>query len=440
MGPADVVDPPVGARIVDGGGRTLLPGLIDAHVHLSKARAPALPLLVAHGVTTVRDMGGDTEELLRWRREIGGGDRVGPRILLAGPYLEAPSNVERMRSTPVTEMVEPVERTRVPVADPEEARRVVDSVAALGVDHLKIRTVADAETYRALNRAAEEAGLPLVGHVFGIPPGMVLEAGQEGVEHFFFPVLDEVAEAERRAHWRAMAGAGVSVTPTLVTFDRSAFASPEALAAILSDSTGAVDPLRPYLSRYLLLDWREQAAEADDELRALLEGIHPSVLRDLREMHEEGVDLLPGSDLAVVNIFPGRGLHEELALLVEDVGMTPAEAIHAATGRAARVLGLEGVTGRIIPGASADLLLVEGDPLADIRRTRQIEAVVLRGRLWQGDEIDGLLEEARRMPAIHENDWIREPVPAGSFELEISAGGATIPGRLDIVPCGGGSA
>ncbi len=110
------------------------------HTHLSKARSSSLGLFVANGVTSVRDMGGDHHELLRWRQEVMGGQRVGPRILLAGPYLESAGTVERVRNTPPEEMVEPVERTRIPVGTPEDARRVVDSLSALELDFLKVRT------------------------------------------------------------------------------------------------------------------------------------------------------------------------------------------------------------------------------------------------------------------------------------------------------------
>jgi imidazolonepropionase-like amidohydrolase len=95
---------PRGATRVDVDGKFIIPGLWDMHTHLSKARASSLAVLVAHGVTSVRDMAGEHEELLRWRREIQAGRRIGPRMLIAGPYLESPSNVRRMRRAPVAQM------------------------------------------------------------------------------------------------------------------------------------------------------------------------------------------------------------------------------------------------------------------------------------------------------------------------------------------------
>jgi imidazolonepropionase-like amidohydrolase len=98
IGPAAETVIPAGARSIEGAGKFLAPGFIEMHARLSKARASALGLFVANGVTTLRDMGGDYEELLRWRRDVQTGARIGPRILMAGPILEASRNVERMRS------------------------------------------------------------------------------------------------------------------------------------------------------------------------------------------------------------------------------------------------------------------------------------------------------------------------------------------------------
>ncbi len=216
IGPAAEIVVPAGARVVEGAGKFLLPGFIEMHAHTSKTRASALGLFVANGVTTVRDTGGDHEELLRWRREVRSGLRVGPRMLIAGPYLESASNLERMRKDPPEERVEPFERIRIPVGSPQEARRIVAELAARELDFLKVRTVQNRETYLALNEAANAHGIPLVGHVTGIPPEVVLVAGQDGVEHGFYPTLDGKTREERLVVWRRFAERGVAVVPTLV--------------------------------------------------------------------------------------------------------------------------------------------------------------------------------------------------------------------------------
>jgi imidazolonepropionase-like amidohydrolase len=407
VGPSDTVIPP-GSRIVDATGRYLIPGLIDLHVHTSKARASSLGLLVANGVTTVRDMGGDHQELLRWRREIAAGDRIGPRMLIAGPYLESASNIERMRKDPPEQRVEPFERIRIPIGSPEEARKVVASLAAQELDFLKVRTVQDRETYLALNKAADAHGLKLVGHVYGMRPEAVLEAGQDGVDHPFSTTLEGATRDARMAVWRRFAERRVPIVPTLVTMFESAFQPVERLKALAADVEGLVDPRRMYVSRYTVLDWREQAAEASDERRAALRQLWDDFIRrDLREMHEAGVDVLAGSDVAAINIFPGFSLHDELALFVSELEMTPAEVLERATSRSARFLGIGDSVGTVERGKIADLVLLDANPLADIRNTRRIEAVVLRGSFFDEERLEAVLDAVEAHPDRQKDDWGR---------------------------------
>ena len=162
-------------------------------------------------------MGGDHEELLRWRREIRAGSRVGPRMFIAGPYLEAASRVERMRKDPPSERIEPFERLRIPIGSPDDARRVIGELAKKEVDYIKIRTVQDNDTYLALNEAAHANKLRLTGHVpTGMDPEFVLKAGQDDIEHGFFPPLKIASRDERLALWRKFAARGTVVVPTMV--------------------------------------------------------------------------------------------------------------------------------------------------------------------------------------------------------------------------------
>lgn len=396
-----------GTRVIDGTGRYLVPGLFEMHAHTSKTRASALGLYVANGVTTLRDLGGDHEELLRWRREIRSGDRVGPRMLIAGPYLESDRNVERMLSTPPEEMVEPVERTRIPIGSVDDAHRIVDSLAQLELDFLKVRTVASEETFYAVNAAAERNGLKLVGHTMGLSPEQIVEAGHDGVEHFILPRLDDRTPGERMEAWRKFAEAGIAVVPTLVTFTEHAFLSRETLQAIVADSLGDLDPRRKYLSRFLVLDWAEQASEASEDRQQFFKSQWPIELQYVREMHAAGVTVLTGSDVAAVNIFPGFSLIDELILFQDSVGMTPAEVLERATRMPAEFLGIADSVGTIAEGMVADFLLLNADPLADVANFRQIFAVILRGELWEREDLDRLLEEVERAPDRFVNDWPR---------------------------------
>ena len=397
---------PSGARIIDGRGKYLIPGLFEMHAHTSKTRSSALGLYVANGVTTVRDVGGDHEELLQWRREVRNDTRVGPRLIIAGPYLESADNVDRMRNTPPEEMVEPVERTRIPVGTPERARFVVDSLAELELDFLKLRTVQDRDTYIALHAAAESHDLTLVGHVFGIPAELMLSAGQDGIDHFLYPTLDSLTRDDRMALWTQFKEQGIAIVPTLVVSRGSAFETVASLQAVAADSLGERDPRRRYISHFLHLDWQEQAAEATDN-QALYRPVYESTLRNVREMHEAGVMVLAGSDVAVISIFPGYSLHEELELFVEELGMTPVEALESATRKPAEFMGIADSVGSIAPGMIADLVLLDANPLDDIRNTTNIVAVVLGGTVFDREALDDVLAAVDSAPDQTVNDWPR---------------------------------
>jgi imidazolonepropionase-like amidohydrolase len=375
LGKSGKVRVPAGAQVVNARGKFLIPGMWDMHVHLAKAGENTLPLFVANGVTSVRDMGGDYAAVLAWRREILSGARLGPRIKTAGPLLESTKNVERMLRE---KTIEPVERTRIGVPNPEAAAAIVDSVAKLGVDFLKLRTVASPETYRAIAEAARKANLPLTGHAV-VPPEEIIQAGQRSIEHSFFPPLDKLTEAQRKELFRKLAASGIHVVPTLINGEGSLLVANEKAAAIVEDTRGLVDSRRKYLSGYLIEDWREQVTERK-QYPFDLQQFMPGMLRDLREMRQAGVRLMPGTDVAVVLIYPGFSLHDELRLLVTAAGMTPMEALISATRYPAEWFGMQESLGTVKVGKIADLVLLEANPLEDINNTKRINAVVMNGR------------------------------------------------------------
>ena len=402
VGPADAMPVQDQALRIDGRGRFLIPGLIDMHTHVSKTRGSALDLLVLAGVTTVRDMGGDHEELLRWRSEISAGRRVGPRLRIAGPYLESGRNADRQHRTPAAEMVEPVERTRIGVATPADAERIVAAVAARGIDHLKIRTTQDRETYLAIGAAARRHGLQLTGHAQPFPIEDAIAAGQATIEHVFIPSLDTRPAGERTAYIEGLARAHIDVVPTLVVLERIGVPTTEALArAVREAATGRM------LSAFLLADWREQLAEQDSDRQRLYGQLQESARRDLGGLRAAGVRILAGTDSGVLNVFPGRAMHEEIALLVRDAGMTAYEALQAATIDAAASLALDRELGTIEAGKAADLVLLEGNPLQDVSQLSRIAAVIVAGRLFDRNALGRLRQGVRTAPDIAANDWPR---------------------------------
>ena len=405
VGPTASLPPAPNAHVVDGHGRFLIPGLIDMHTHVSKTRGSSLSLLVPAGVTTVRDLGGDLEELLAWRREIDAGRRIGPRLLIAGPYLESASNAARQHATPASEMVEPTERTRVGVATPADADRIISELAARGVDHLKIRTTTDRDTYVAIGAAAKRHGLALAGHIQPYSPDDILASGQASLEHGFYPPLDERPGVDRRSFFARLAAAGVAIVPTLVVLERLGTPDDEALRRQVADA----DPPngKRMLSAYLRADWREQLAEQGPERRPQYQRLRENIRRDLREMRAAGVRILAGTDIGVLNVLPGQSLHEELTLLVKEVNLSPLDALRAATRDAAVFLGRDQEIGTIAVGRRADLILLDADPIADISNVSRVSGVVLRGHLFDHRALTRLVDAVSGAPDVAANDWPR---------------------------------
>ncbi len=192
--------------------------------------------------------------------------------------------------------------------------------------------------------------------------------------------------------FRQLAEKKIAIVPTLINGEGSLLVANERAALIVDDTRGALDSRRKYLSGYLIEDWREQVAERK-EFSFDFKKFVPSLLRDLREMRESGVRLMPGTDVAVVLIYPGFSLHDELRLLVTEVGMTPMEALVSATRHPAEFFGMQYSLGTIEKGKIADLVLLEANPLDEISNTRKITAVVVNGRFLPKSTLQRMLAD-----------------------------------------------
>ena len=378
---------PRNAQLVDAGGKFLIPGLWDMHVHVSKAGENTLPLFIANGVTSVRDMGGDYVQVLKWRKEAADGTRLSPRIKTPGALLESAKNVERMKREGT---VEPVDKFRIGIATPEEARKAVDLMAGLGVDFIKFRTVASPEVYKAIADESKAKGLMFVGHQFGTADSMI-DAGQRSIEHYIFPPV--ITNPKHAEIYKKMADSGIYVVPTIVNADKSLLVSYADAKLIVDDTKGKLDFRRKYLSGYLIEDWKEQLEERKEPSSIDLAKLKEVLIKDLQEMHKAGVRMMPGSDVAVMLIYPGYSLHDELGLLVKYVGLTPMEALVAATRNPAEFFGMQTTLGTVEKGKFADLVLLDANPLDDIGNTKRINGVVLNGRYFSKDSLGKMLAD-----------------------------------------------
>jgi imidazolonepropionase-like amidohydrolase len=375
VGRTGAVTVPAAAVQVDASERFLMPGLWDAHAHLSYPGECALPIMIAQGVTSVRDLGGPPAEGIAWRREINDGRRIGPQIFLAGLNIESAQWMDAVENMITQSDPNPKERIRrlwetsprFKVADSDDAQAAVDTAQRLGMDVVKFRNLGDAG-FRALAAAAQRAGIPFAGHA---PRGVTLAeaaaAGLRSLEHGAnLSSLAELPPAERRQHYERIAQSGMFVTPTLVS---DGMWSPDSLVlAVLADSTGRDDPRRRTLSRAQREMWRDAMVDRRQWSTPMPRAAHDSIFAIeigwVREAHQAGVPLLAGTDLGTLLTFPGSSVHEELALFVERVGLTPIEALRTATIHPARFFGVEQEMGTIAVGKRADLVLLSAGSVA----------------------------------------------------------------------------
>ena len=408
---------------IDARGKFLIPGLWDMHTHVAGINAnPAwakltlLPLLVANGITGIRDIGGDLEALESWRREIENGTLVGPQIFAAGPMLLPASRP----GAPA----EPLDPAILRVGTAEEARAAVDSLQKRGADFIKIIEVSH-EDYFAIAQESKKNSIPFAGHIPSeITASEASYAGQKSIEHIIYSSLafdcstqtdelrkkkqvasskgDEQAvaditdEANRTfsaekaaALWQTFKKNGTWVTPTLFSIWVNAHqleSSPD-------------DPQLSYLPASLRKEWAPAKNPTKDD-RDTADWWQRQFENDRKltgKMHRAGVRLLAGSDSLDRYNFVGTSIHRELQMLVS-AGLTPLEALRTATLNPAKFLART-QSGRISNGYRADLALLDGDPTKDIANTSKITAVVLGGRFFAREELDEMLVRARAAAA-----------------------------------------
>jgi len=339
------------AQVVSGRGRFLIPGLWDMHVHVVDAGEGALREAVAAGVTGIRDLGGELPVLDGWRRDIAAGVRVGPLIVRAGPVLDG---------------VNPDAPHRVTVLDSARAVLVVDSLAALGVDWLKIHASLPRAAFFATLAEARQRRLPVAVHLpRAVSAAEASNAGAASLEHVAETLLGSAindphrpAKTMREAIAANRGQRGDSLFRTFVA-NRTAF----------------VPTLVAYRS---FVNWPGTAPESRARRAAVLD----SQIVITGRMHEVGVRLLTGTDFTNPDSGGVRpiDIHDELDFFVR-AGLTPIAALACATSGPAHVLGMTDSLGAIAPGMRADLVLLDADPRLDIRNARKIVAVIAGGRL-----------------------------------------------------------
>jgi imidazolonepropionase-like amidohydrolase len=406
VGTTATVPVPPGAVLVDGRDRFLIAGLWDSHAHVSNAGVSAMAAYVANGVTSVRDLGGRLSDLRTWKAQIAAGTLVGPRLFTAGPTLEGAwwldavlrilATDSALRGFPLMEL-----SPRYRLGSAADARAAVDAIVALGVDIIKFRNLRGDE-FRAVAAEAKRHKLPLVGHApRDVSLGEAAALGMRSIEHAetVMLTLDSADVRQRRAQLVQVASSGATVTPTLVSDVAYRQTSDAAARAILGDAQGRLDGRRKYVSPSLIEAWTFALASKKYDPPTDWAESHHRQVADTQRARDAGVSLMVGTDLGVPFVYPGFSVHDELRLLVDEVRLSPIDALRGATIIPSRNMRLADCCGQMAPGQRADLVLLDANPLQDIRNTTRIRAVLLNGRYLDRTALDALLATAQRTAA-----------------------------------------
>ena len=368
------VQVPAGAEVIDAAGRTLMPGLWDMHAHVGALDGV---FNLAAGITTVRDLANDTDFLLDLRKRIDAGEILGTRILMAG-FMDGPGPYAGP--------------TKVLVDTEEEALAAVDNYAKLGYEQIKLYSSLDTKLVPAIAGRAHAKGMRVSGH---IPNGMSAEqavrAGFDEIHHANFLLLNFLEGVDTRTPDRFHAVGerapeidlkservesflallkerGTVVDPTLVTFEGMFTGR---VGVVSPNFAPVADRLPPTVQRGLLAGSFAPKGKEDRYTKSYewMKGI-------VKALHDHGIPIVAGTDELA-----GFALHRELELYVE-AGIPAVDALRSATIVPARVMKREKELGTVAPGKLADVILIDGDPTADIRNVRRVVLTVRDGLVY----------------------------------------------------------
>jgi imidazolonepropionase-like amidohydrolase len=384
------VEVPRGAQVMNLIGKTVIPGLIDAHAHVERWAGERY---LAWGVTTVRDLGASsTDSSLALRNDFNLGSMLGPRTFTSGAMIDG---------------VPPTYPTATGVRTSSDVRRAVDQRAVAGADYVKIYTKFTADLLKPLLDEANTLRLPIAAHLGKIDALTAARAGVASIEHMAgvvqaaspTPAVYERAHDQFLRGWtteeigwatldsasvartaRSLAATRVAVVPTLVVHEMlSRLDNPTLLLRPgMEDVPAGATSVRDVPGLLRRTGWRGPDFQAFRRSR-------PRQNQFVREYKRAGGLIAAGSDAANQLLVPGLSLHEEMSLLVA-AGLTPIEAVTAATRKGAELLHADSL-GRVAEGKVADLVVLDASPANDIAATRRIAWVMFRGRILYPDSL-----------------------------------------------------
>jgi hypothetical protein len=406
MGKTGELTIPEKAQVVDATGKFLIPGLWDMHAS-PRLGKQYLALFTANGVTGLRVTGGEPE-YHEWRKEISGGKLIGPRMVIASPVLDGPNTVRN---------------EFVIVSSEEEGRRLVRKFKSEGADFIKVYSYLTRDVYFAIADEANKQGIPFAGHLpYPVGADEISNAGQNTIEHSS-TILIVCSSVAKHIKKNQMENLGLKEGPNLITDTYSEQRALEIFACFVKNSTwvcpmlinnvgrmlqdeksSANDPRLKYIPSLTLDSWRSvtDAYNARSaEFRADFRRYCQKQIEFVGVMAHAGVGLLAGTDTPLYYCIPGFSLHDELALLVR-AGLSPMQALQTATYNAANSLGLLDSMGTIEQGKTADLVLLDANPLRNIMNTQKIAAVVVGGKFFDKTKLQNMLAQVEGQVAIHQ--------------------------------------
>lgn len=403
---------PENAPQFDGTGKFLMPGLWDMHVHILTPERD-FPMFIANGVLGVRNMGGVPKDVFQWRADVASGRVLGPRMVACGPVVDGPHPAHPEHAMSVTTA--------------EDGRRAVQSLKEMGTDFVKVYDGLSKDAYFAIVQESKRVGLPFAGHVPGsITQEEASNAGQRSIEHgigilpsleyeknkpppgYFEEAmrtknfslipegiakegnaeLDHFSEQRTEELYKTFVKNGTYLTPTRVV-DRG--------LTFIDDMSKPDDPRLRFVPASMRLDWKPQngmlTRYRTPAYIAFRKRRYDMTTRQMLIAHRLGVLFLAGTDVSAAYTYPGFSLHDELALFVE-AGFTPLEALRTATVNPARFFGTTDSMGSIEVSKTADLVVLDANPLEDISNTKRISAVIVGGKLLKRSDLDSLLQKA----------------------------------------------
>lgn len=401
------------SQTIDATGKYVIPGLWDMHVHfrggdeLIGENKNLLPLFVANGITGVREAGGDmTTEIFKWRAEMENGSLIGPMIYTSGPKLDGP------RATWAGS---------IPVMTKEDAVIAIDSLEQMNVDFIKLYdSRVTREAYIWILEEAERRGIRTSGHMpFTVMLEEAVTAGLGSVEHLYYilkgssseeqevtddninrkasfwgsmtTLMDTYSEEQAQKAFKMLVDNDTYVTPTMHIGNTLSY---------LDRDDHSNDEYLNYIGEGIIETYQgriRSAARASEEFIAMRHRLNTAFKNLVPKMSAAGVSLLAGSDSGASNSYTYQGisLHQELAALV-DAGLSPLEALKAATINGAKFLRVEDFYGTLAVGKSGDVLVLDANPLEDITNTQKINTLVMKSKTYSSADLKAMLESDRK--------------------------------------------